>query len=91
MPADGIFVYEDTTITIHDFVSQCSSFPNGANDDMVDQMSQALNKLIYSYASIPEPPNTNYEDMTPEERRAYARRQYTGNMSAKTMNDWSDY
>lgn len=91
LPADGIFVYEDTTITIHDFVSQCSSFPNAANDDMVDQMSQALNKLIYSYASIPEPPNTNYEDMTPEERRAYARRQYTGNMSAKTMNDWSDY
>lgn len=31
----------------HDFVEECASFPNGAHDDQVDAMSQALNKLIY--------------------------------------------
>lgn len=38
------------------FVEQCAEFPNGKNDDMVDSMSQGLNRLIYSMAnvSIPE-------------------------------------
>lgn len=30
-----------------DFVEECASFPNGAHDDQVDAMSQALNRLIY--------------------------------------------
>lgn len=30
-----------------DFVEECASFPNGAHDDQVDSMSQALNRLIY--------------------------------------------
>lgn len=30
---------------IHDFIEECSAFPNGAHDDQVDAMSQALNRL----------------------------------------------
>lgn len=30
---------------IHDFIEECSSFPNAKHDDMVDAMTQALNKL----------------------------------------------
>jgi predicted phage terminase large subunit-like protein len=30
---------------VHDFVEECASFPNGAFDDQVDAMSQALNYL----------------------------------------------
>ena len=30
---------------IHDFVEECAAFPNGANDDQVDAMSQALMRL----------------------------------------------
>jgi len=29
---------------VQDFVEECASFPKGANDDMVDSMSQALNR-----------------------------------------------
>jgi predicted phage terminase large subunit-like protein len=32
---------------VNDFIEQCSKFPNGLHDDMVDSMSQALNILIY--------------------------------------------
>lgn len=32
---------------VNDFLEQCSKFPRGANDDMVDMMSQALNRLMY--------------------------------------------
>lgn len=30
---------------IHDFVEECSAFPNAAHDDQVDAMTQALNRL----------------------------------------------
>lgn len=36
------------------FVEQCSSFPSGKNDDMVDAMSQALNRFIYHSAKFTE-------------------------------------
>jgi predicted phage terminase large subunit-like protein len=32
---------------VNEFLNQCSAFPNGVHDDMVDMTSQALNKLIY--------------------------------------------
>jgi predicted phage terminase large subunit-like protein len=32
---------------VKDFINQCSAFPNGKHDDMVDSMSQALSKLIF--------------------------------------------
>lgn len=31
---------------VADFIEQCAAFPNGRHDDMVDQMTQALNRLI---------------------------------------------
>lgn len=30
---------------IHDFIEECAAFPNGVNDDQVDGMTQALNRL----------------------------------------------
>jgi predicted phage terminase large subunit-like protein len=38
---------------VGDFVEQCASFPNGRNDDMVDAMSQAINRLGYFWAGAP--------------------------------------
>ena len=35
-----------------DFVDECAAFPNGAHDDQVDCMSQALNRLIYHSAEM---------------------------------------
>jgi predicted phage terminase large subunit-like protein len=40
-----------TASWLNDFVEQCSSFPNGKNDDMVDAMSQALNRFMYFFAN----------------------------------------
>lgn len=37
---------------VDDFVSECCSFPNGAHDDQVDAMTQALNRMIYVDADI---------------------------------------
>lgn len=91
LPEDGVFVYEGSTVTIHDFINQCASFPNSENDDMVDSMSQALNKLLYSYAAIPEAPHEDWEDMNKNERFEAARRQYTKNYTCQTLTDWSDY
>jgi predicted phage terminase large subunit-like protein len=31
---------------VHDFIEECAQFPNGAHDDQVDAMTQALNKFI---------------------------------------------
>jgi phage terminase large subunit-like protein len=36
------------------FIDQCSSFPSGKNDDMVDAMSQALNRFIFFGADVPK-------------------------------------
>lgn len=41
---------------VHDFVEECASFPNGKNDDQVDQMSQALHRFIYFQGNLPAPP-----------------------------------
>lgn len=42
---------------VHDFVEECASFPKGKNDDDVDAMSQALNRMYYFYADLPEQPS----------------------------------
>jgi phage terminase large subunit-like protein len=34
---------------VNDIIEQCAAFPNGANDDIVDMISQALNRLMYNY------------------------------------------
>ncbi len=31
---------------VHDFIEECAAFPNGANDDQVDAMTQALNRFM---------------------------------------------
>ena len=35
-----------------DFIAECTAFPNGAHDDDVDAMSQALNRMIYVDADV---------------------------------------
>lgn len=39
---------------VHSFVEECASFPNGTYADQVDAATQALHKLIYFYADIPQ-------------------------------------
>jgi predicted phage terminase large subunit-like protein len=39
---------------VHDFIEQCNAFPSGKHDDMVDAMSQALNRFIYFMADLPK-------------------------------------
>ena len=42
-----------TSTWVGDFIEQASAFPNGKNDDMVDAMSQALNRFIFFFANAP--------------------------------------
>jgi len=42
--AGNVFLPENEP-WIHDFIEECSSFPNGKHDDMVDSMTQALNRM----------------------------------------------
>lgn len=46
---------------VQDFVEECASFPKGANDDMVDAMSQALNRwALKTVHSKNEKPQGHY-------------------------------
>ena len=45
--AGNVYVPSDRQWT-HKFIEQCAKFPNDKFDDMVDAMSQALSRLIYS-------------------------------------------
>jgi predicted phage terminase large subunit-like protein len=66
---------------VNEFIEECSAFPSGAHDDMVDSMTQALNRLIYySRSNKPEerrfPINSmedrvqkNLEKLTSKKRR----------------------
>lgn len=47
--AGNVYLPKDCDFT-WDFVDQCASFPNAKHDDMVDSMSQALNRLIFTKA-----------------------------------------
>ena len=42
---------------INDFIEECAAFPNGAFDDDVDSMSQALSRFIYAIIPIQERSN----------------------------------
>ncbi|MGI6168815.1 MAG: phage terminase large subunit [Christensenellales bacterium] len=48
----NVFLPKDAPFTA-DFVNECAAFPNGAHDDQVDCMSQALNRFIYRKADAP--------------------------------------
>jgi predicted phage terminase large subunit-like protein len=52
---------------VNDFVEQASAFPNGKHDDMVDAMSQALNRFMYYSADIPSTVEPT-EDLTPQQK-----------------------
>jgi predicted phage terminase large subunit-like protein len=44
--AGNVFIPDPTVAAwVHDFVEECAGFPNGAHDDQVDAMSQALLRL----------------------------------------------
>ena len=45
--AGNVYLPRDRKWT-HDFIEQCARFPNDKHDDMVDAMSMALDRLIYS-------------------------------------------
>ncbi|MGB9886742.1 MAG: phage terminase large subunit [Moorellales bacterium] len=40
---------------VHDFIEECAAFPNGANDDQVDAMTQALMRLGQSQKVVLTP------------------------------------
>jgi predicted phage terminase large subunit-like protein len=44
--AGNVYLPNPTTAPwVNDFIEECSNFPNGANDDQVDAMTQALKRL----------------------------------------------
>ena len=45
--AGNVYLPKDKNFT-WEFIDQCAAFPNGKHDDMVDSMSQALAKLIFT-------------------------------------------
>lgn len=46
---------------VWDFLEECAAFPNGAYDDQVDQMTQALHRLQLSRRTAPQVPvSTSY-------------------------------
>jgi predicted phage terminase large subunit-like protein len=49
----NVFIPKYAPFTVP-FIDQCSSFPSGKNDDMVDAMSQALNRFIFFGADVPK-------------------------------------
>ena len=40
---------------VNAFIDQCANFPNGVNDDLVDEMSQALKRFMYARDRDPTP------------------------------------
>lgn len=64
----NVFLPNDKQFTF-DFVDQCSKFPNGDHDDMVDSMSQALNRFMYYSAEIPKSaPHYNFDFERPKKQ-----------------------
>lgn len=56
-----------------DFVDECAQFPNGSNDDQVDQMSQALNRMIFVDADVIAPDKIVYTVWTDDMIEDYDR------------------
>ena len=91
LPKDKIFRYGKYVTTIHEFVNECANFPNDKNDDMVDSMSQALNRLCrYNFKSNESTSNISWEDMTIREREDNDIRQLT-EFDYRYITNWSDY
>ena len=72
----NVYLPEDSDFTF-DFVEECAKFPNGKNDDQVDAMSQALNKLIFYYAGVENQTINTFDE-------------FMGKRKKKDTNDWCD-
>jgi predicted phage terminase large subunit-like protein len=50
---------------VNTFIDQCANFPNGVNDDLVDEMSQALKRFMYArdQEPVPDLPDTLPPDL----------------------------
>lgn len=46
------------------FIDECAAFPNGAHDDSVDAMTQALNRMINTDADVENPATIRYTHWT---------------------------
>ena len=65
----NVYLPSDKRFT-NDFVEECSTFPNGAHDDQVDSMSQALNRLIYQRGQNPVSERlSNFDRLFPNYRK----------------------
>ncbi|AYC29649.1 phage terminase large subunit [Paenisporosarcina cavernae] len=70
-----------------EFIDEWSAFPRGKNDDDVDSGSQALNKLFYYNADVPEAHDP--DNPTPKEIHESAVRTMTG--GSPQINDFMDW
>lgn len=52
----------DNKFFVKEFVMQCSAFPNGKHDDMVDSMSQALSRMVKHRHNEPKKVTPNIMD-----------------------------
>lgn len=86
--AGNVFLPNNKQFTF-DFVDQCSKFPNGVHDDMVDAMSQALNRFIYYSADIPKEIDPNI--ITPEQKHNNMVKDITGGSAPEGFLDFSIY
>jgi predicted phage terminase large subunit-like protein len=55
---------------VNDFIEECSAFPNGANDDQVDAMSQALGRFMYT-GVVPDPAKPDTREYPEEDFEDY--------------------
>lgn len=70
-----------------EYIDEWSAFPRGKNDDDVDSGSQALNRLYYFKADIPEA--SDPDNPTPQERQQKAIKQMTGGKpQVKAFTSW---
>ncbi|WP_368658669.1 phage terminase large subunit [Metabacillus halosaccharovorans] len=71
---------------VEEFIEEWAAFPRGKNDDDVDSASQALNKLFYYYAEIPEP--SDPDNPTPEEKYQSMVNDMTGGAPPQSIFKW---
>lgn len=60
--------YSDISVGL---VRECAEFPNGAHDDRVDAMSQALNRMIFVDAHVDEIIEKKYSHWTADMYQDY--------------------
>jgi predicted phage terminase large subunit-like protein len=77
--AGNVYLPKDKKIT-WEFIDQCSAFPNGKHDDMVDSMSMALAKLSRAKSYMREAKRVvdGLEDMFKPSKKRKSRRKAIG-------------